>query len=76
MISLRMSQYQHEHSMPSNARLIRLRHAVEDKGLSDMWDMILGIDYQVAQATELAPETLEQFLDVIELLVRAFSQND
>ena len=76
MISLRMSQYQHEHSMPKNARLIRLRQAVEDQGLSDMWDMILGIDYQVGQATDLAPEPLEQFLDVIELLVRAFSQND
>lgn len=76
MISLRMSQYQHEHSMPTNARLIRLRQAVEDKGLSDMWDMILSIDYQAAQATDLMPETLEQFLDVIELLVRAFSYND
>jgi hypothetical protein len=76
MISLRMSQYQHEHSMPTNARLIRLRQAVEDKGLSDMWDMILSIDYQVAQAADLVPETLEQFLDVIELLVRAFSYND
>lgn len=76
MISLRMSQYQHEHSMPTNARLIRLRQAVEDKGLSDMWDMILSIDYQAAQAADLVPETLEQFLDVIELLVRAFSYND
>lgn len=76
MISLRMSQYQHEHSMPTNARLIRLRQAVEDKGLSDMWDMILSIDYQAAQAADLMPETLEQFLDVIELLVRAFSYND
>ncbi|MCY1706063.1 hypothetical protein [Pannonibacter sp. SL95] len=62
--------------MPTNARLIRLRQAVEDKGLSDMWDMILSIDYQAAQAADLMPETLEQFLDVIELLVRAFSYND
>lgn len=74
MIPLRMSQYQHEHSMPTNARLIRLRQAVEEKGLSDMWDMILSIDYQVSHVGDLLPEMREQFLDVIDLLVRAFSR--
>lgn len=74
MIPLRMSQYQHEHSMPTNARLIRLRQAVEDKGLSDMWDMILSIDYQVSHVGDLLPEIREQFLDVIDLLLRAFAR--
>ncbi|NBN62437.1 hypothetical protein GWI72_07420 [Microvirga tunisiensis] len=68
-----MSHYEHEHATPTNARAHRLRQAVDAHGLGDMWDMILTLDYQVEHVGDLMPDARDQFLDIIDLLLRAFT---
>ncbi len=49
-----------------------LRSEAERLQLVDMWEMILTADYQVSDIEKLDYERREEFLDVIELLVKAF----
>ncbi|WP_150495714.1 hypothetical protein [Roseibium aquae] len=64
--------YHHEHERPRNERLVFLRSEAERLQLVDMWEMILTADYQVSDIEKLDYERREEFLDVIELLVKAF----
>lgn len=64
--------YAHEHARPSGDRYKRLKAAVDENNLTEMWDMILQLDYQVKSSQELPYETREEFYGIIELLLKAF----
>jgi hypothetical protein len=66
------SAYFHEHVQPGDKRLKTLKAEVDRHNLTEMWDMILTLDYQVASAHELPHETREEFYGIIELLLKAF----
>jgi len=68
------SSYQPEHVQPRNKRLVNLKSKIDAHNLTDMWDMILTVDYQVSDASQLHYEAREEFLDVIELLLQAFNR--
>ncbi|ADZ70416.1 hypothetical protein [Polymorphum gilvum] len=69
-----VSRYLPEHACPSDTRLSRLRREVEVHQLTDMWDMILTVDFQVCDARNLPRATRDEFCDIVELLVRAFTR--
>ena len=64
--------YVHEHIQPGDQRLKRLKAAVDKHNLTEMWDMILTLDYQVSNPRELSYEAKEEFYGIIELLLKAF----
>ncbi len=58
----------------SHDDLKQLRQQVEEHNLVDMWDMILLLDYQVANVHELCAETREEFCGIVSLLLKAFTK--
>ncbi|MEJ8474490.1 hypothetical protein [Roseibium algae] len=51
-----------------------LKATVDERNLTDMWDMMLMLDYNVANADDLSPETREEFYGIISLLLKAFKE--
>ncbi len=68
----RQTAYVHEHARPKADRQKTLKTSVDEHNLTEMWDMILQIDYQVTSPNELPPETQEEFYGIVELLLKAF----
>jgi predicted AlkP superfamily pyrophosphatase or phosphodiesterase len=66
------SNYVHEHVRPSDSRLKKLKQEIDQNNLTEMWDMILTVDYQVSDANELSYDVKEEFCGIIELLLKAF----
>lgn len=66
------NKYIHEHVRPGDERLKRLKAKVDENNLTEMWDMILMLDYQVSNPQELSYEAKEEFYGIIELLLKAF----
>ncbi len=64
--------YVHEHIQPEDQRLKKQKADIDSHNLTEMWDMILTLDYQVASAQELSSESKEEFYAIIELLLKAF----
>ncbi|WP_417668828.1 hypothetical protein [Roseibium sp.] len=59
---------------PANTDLEYLKAEVDKHNLNDMWNMILLLDYQVANVHELSPETREEFCGIVSLLLKAFTK--
>ncbi|WP_428525234.1 hypothetical protein [Roseibium sp.] len=53
---------------------IGLRADIEAANLSEMWSMILTLDYAVEDVADLPPEKQEEFLNVMSLLLSAFNR--
>lgn len=68
------SRYLHEHDRPEDVRLVRLKSEIDSRNLTDMWEMMLAIDFKVSDARDLPRETRNQFCDIISLLLKAFSR--
>ncbi|MBO0344632.1 hypothetical protein [Roseibium limicola] len=68
------SAYQHEHSQPAADPARLLLEQVEENNLREMWDMVLMLDYEVANVYELDRETQEEFCSIITLLLKAFTK--
>lgn len=68
------SSYVHEHVKPNTEKLRLLKNEVDEKNLTDIWNMILTLDYQVANAYELSLETREEFCGIMQLLLKAFAK--
>ncbi len=51
-----------------------LKAEVDRHNLTDMWNMILLLDYQVANVHELSPETKDEFRGIVSLLLKAFAR--
>lgn len=71
---LSASSYMHEHVKPDNEKLRLLKNEVDKQNLTDIWNMILTLDYQVANAYELSFETREEFCGIMQLLLKAFAK--
>lgn len=53
-----------------------LKADVDRHDLTDMWNMMLTIDYQVSSIEELDADTREEFCGIVSLLLQAFSDDD
>ncbi|MGV2976163.1 hypothetical protein AB1P65_11980 [Roseibium alexandrii] len=62
--------------LPETRRLnpVRLRADIDAANLSEMWNMILTLDYAVQDVSDLPPEKQEEFLNVMSLLLTAFNR--
>lgn len=68
------SDYVHEHIQPGDKELAALKSEVDKHNLTEMWDMILTMDYEVASVHDLPRETREEFCGIVTLLLKAFSK--
>ncbi|MTI46088.1 hypothetical protein JM93_00264 [Roseibium hamelinense] len=68
------AEYVHEHIKPVCSRATHLKKQVDRHNLTEMWDMILAMDYEVDNVHKLSSETCEEFCDIIELLIQAFKK--
>ncbi|ERP98246.1 hypothetical protein Q669_23920 [Labrenzia sp. C1B10] len=59
---------------PEKIAPIELKAAIDDANLTEMWDMILTLDYSVSDPTDLSPEKRDEFLNVMSLLLKAFDR--
>lgn len=66
--------YVPEHLTPDIPHSKRLKNAIDAANMTEMWDMILTLDYGVASVTELPLERQEEFLQVMSLLLKAFER--
>jgi hypothetical protein len=62
-----------KHTLRADIDLNTLKTKVDECNLSDMWDMILMLDYRVANVRDLNSKTQEEFCGIISLLLKAFS---
>ncbi len=51
-----------------------LRAEIDAANLSEMWNMILTLDYSVSDVSELPREKRDEFLNVMSLLLSAFNR--
>ncbi|WP_269582294.1 hypothetical protein [Roseibium sp. Sym1] len=70
----RMESYVPEHARPISAEGLNLKAAIDEANLTEMWDMILSLDYGVAEPNQLSPEKRDEFLNVMNLLLQAFDK--
>ena len=68
------ADYFHEHVQPEDRELAALKSQVDKHNLTEMWDMILTLDYEVNNVRELSRETREEFCGIVSLLLKAFSK--
>ncbi|MBD8889958.1 hypothetical protein [Roseibium litorale] len=68
------AEYVHEHVQPEDRELATLKSEVDKHNLTEMWDMILTLDYEVNNVRELSRETREEFCGIVSLLLKAFSK--
>ncbi len=70
----RLESYVPEHVQPVTTEGINLKAAIDGANLTEMWDMILTLDYGVADPDQLSPEKRDEFLNVMTLLLQAFDK--
>jgi len=70
-----LSAYVPEHIQPtSRAEPVDLKAAIDAANLTEMWDMILTLDYAASDPKELSVEKRDEFLNVMSLLLKAFDR--
>ena len=72
--STTLNSYYPEHAQPSGQEQASLKAGVDAAGLTDMWNMILSLDYGVADIKELSADRRDEFLNVMSLLLKAFDR--
>ncbi|MHA7772628.1 hypothetical protein [Roseibium sp. M-1] len=70
----RLQTYVPEHVQPVVREPVDLKAAIDAANLTEMWDMILTLDYSVSAPEELSPEKRDEFLNVMSLLLKAFDR--
>ncbi|WP_040439485.1 hypothetical protein [Roseibium aggregatum] len=70
----RLDSYVPEHVQPVPAVPANLKDAIDAANLTEMWDMILTLDYSVSDPGDLTPEKRDEFLNVMSLLLKAFDR--
>ncbi|ASP32630.1 hypothetical protein CHH27_04710 [Labrenzia sp. VG12] len=63
-----------EHVQPITTEGLTLKAAIDAANLTEMWDMILTLDYGVGDPDQLSPEKRDEFLNVMSLLLQAFER--
>ncbi len=69
-----MGTYVPEHVRPSTSEPVNMKSAIDEANLTEMWDMILTLDYGASTPEELSPDKRDEFLNVMSLLLKAFDQ--
>ncbi|WP_029065686.1 hypothetical protein [Labrenzia sp. DG1229] len=69
-----LGAYVPEHVTPTTMSSVKLKTAVDAANLTEMWDMILTLDYHVSNVNELPHERRDEFLNVMSLLLQAFDR--
>lgn len=70
----RLDSYVPEHVQPITTEGLTLKAAIDAANLTEMWDMILTLDYGVGDPDQLSPEKRDEFLNVMSLLLQAFDK--
>ncbi|GAB2187131.1 hypothetical protein [Roseibium sp. LAB1] len=70
----RLEGYVPEHVQPATTAPVNLKAAIDSANLTEMWDMILTLDYSVSDPNDLSPEKRDEFLNVMSLLLKAFDR--
>ncbi|MCK7611944.1 hypothetical protein [Roseibium sediminicola] len=70
----RLETYVPEHVRPAATERLDLKAAIDAANLTEMWDMILTLDYGVSDPEQLSPEKRDEFLNVMSLLLQAFDK--
>lgn len=82
-IHKRFGPYLPEHASPGSGTMAatpdtlsprKLKSAVDAANLTEMWDMILTLDYGVAKVDDLPHGRQDEFLNVMSLLLQAFDR--
>ena len=66
----------HEHDAPEDNAFLELKREIDLNGLTDMWDMILSLDFHATDVTMLSRDAREEFCGIVSLLLRAFTKAD
>jgi hypothetical protein len=69
-----LGAYVPEHVSPETLSPIKLKTAVDAANLTEMWNMILTLDYNVSNVSELPHDRRDEFLNVMSLLLQAFDR--
>lgn len=70
-----LSAYVPEHVQPTKAaEPVDLKAAIDAANLTEMWDMILTLDYSASAPEDLSLEKRDEFLNVMSLLLKAFDR--
>lgn len=72
-----LGAYVPEHVTPKTSKVlspVKLKSAVDAANLTEMWNMILTLDYGVSTVKELPQERQDEFLNVMSLLLQAFDR--
>ncbi|MBN9670400.1 hypothetical protein [Roseibium aggregatum] len=69
-----LKNYVPEHVQPSVSDHSELKSSIDAANLTDMWDMILTLDYGVSGVEDLPYEKRDEFLNVMSLLLKAFDK--
>jgi len=70
----RLQTYVPEHVQPVVKEPVDLKSEIDAANLTDVWDMILTLDYSVSAPEDLSPEKREEFFNVMSLLLKAFDR--
>jgi len=70
----RLETYVPEHVRPVATERLDLKAAIDAANLTEMWDMILTLDYGVSDPEQLSAEKRDEFLNVMTLLLQAFDR--
>lgn len=63
-----------EHVQPAASAPTDLKTAIDAANLTEMWDMILTLDYGVSTPEDLPRDKSDEFLNVMSLLLKAFER--
>ena len=59
---------------PGATERLNLKAAIDAANLTEMWDMILTLDYGVSDPEQLSAKNATSFLNVMSLLLQAFDR--
>jgi hypothetical protein len=69
-----LGEYLPEHVQPSSPDPSSLKSAIDAANLTQIWDMILNLDYGTSDVESLSPDKQDEFLNVMSLLLKAIDR--
>ena len=63
-----------EHILPTRPEPASLKSAIDAANLTQIWDMILNLDYETSRVENLSREKQDEFLNVMSLLLQAIDR--
>ncbi|POF29281.1 hypothetical protein [Roseibium marinum] len=69
-----LGAYVPEHVQPTAVEPDDLKAAIDAANLTEMWEMILTLDYAASDPADLTADKRDEFLNVMSLLLKAFDR--